>query len=199
MRKLSELVMILPGYPFRGKIDHDSDGDARAVQMKDVSETEGVEWDELVQTELKGRRKPDWLQSGDVLFLVRGNRFFAVHLDEVPFPAVISPHFLQLKVKRNTKLLPAFLAWQINQGPAQRYLESSAEGTVQRSIRKGVLEDLPLVVPDLNLQQLILNYAQAARSEADIYMELIANRERELQAMASKILNPDSVDTSTRS
>jgi len=193
---LSELVKVLPGYPFRGKIDHDPAGDARAVQMKDVSEAGEVAWDELVQTELKGRRKPDWLRSGDVLFLVRGNKFFAVYLDEVPFPAVISPHFLLLKVRQNTKLLPAFLAWQINQGPAQRYLESSAEGTLQRSIRRGVLEDLPLVVPDLNAQQLVVNYARAARSEADTYMELIANRERELQAMASKILNSD---TCTRS
>ncbi|MGE4338705.1 MAG: restriction endonuclease subunit S [Pigmentiphaga sp.] len=199
MRKLSELVKVLPGYPFRGKIDHDPVGDARAVQMKDVSDTGRVEWEELVRTELKGRRKPDWLQPGDVLFLVRGNKNFAVHLDEVPFPAVISPHFLLLKVKRNAKLLPAFLAWQINQAPAQRYLDASAEGTVQRSIRKGVLEDLPLVVPDLETQHVVVSYAQAARSEAEAYMELIANRERELRVVASKILNPDSVDTSTRS
>lgn len=196
MRKLTELVKVIPGYPFRGKIDRDPDGDARAVQMKDVSDIGRVEWDELVQTDLKGRRKPDWLQPGDILFLVRGNKNFAVHLDEVPFPAVISPHFFLLKVKRNAKLLSAFLAWQINQAPAQRYLNASAEGSVQRSIRKGVLEDLPLVVPDLDTQQLVVNYVQSAQSEADAYMELIANRERELRAVASMILNPD---TSRRS
>lgn len=199
MCKLSDLVEVIPGYPFRGKIDHDPNGDARAVQMRDVSEDGRIEWGKLVQTDLKGRRNPDWLQPGDVLFLVRGNKYFAVHLDEVPFPAVISPHFLLLKVKRNAKLLPAFLAWQINQAPAQRYLDASAEGTVQRSIRKGVLEDLPLVVPDIETQHVAVNYAQAARSEAEAYMELIANRERELKAVASMILNPDSVDTSTRS
>lgn len=199
MRKLSELVKVLPGYPFRGKIDHDPSGDARVIQMRDVSDTGRVEWDELVRTELKGRRKPDWLEPGDVLFLVRGNHNFAVHLDEAPFPSVISPHFLLLKVKENAKLHPAFLAWQINQAPAQRYLDASAEGTVQRSIRKGVLEDLPLVVPDLDTQQLVVNYAQAAQSEADAYKELIANRERELKVVASKILDPDNKITSTRS
>lgn len=199
MRKLSDLTKTLPGYPFRGKIDHVSSGDTRVIQMKDVSDTGRVDWDELVRTELKGRRKPDFLEPGDILFLVRGNHNFAVHLDEAPFPTVISPHFLLLKVKRNAELLPAFLAWQINQAPAQRYLDASAEGTVQRSIRKGVLEDLPLVVPDLETQRLVVNYAQAARSEAEAYMELIANRERELKVVASKILNPDSVDTSTRS
>jgi hypothetical protein len=54
-------------------------------------------------------------------------------------------------------------------------------------------------IPDLDTQQLVVNYAQAARSEAEAYMELVANRERELRAVASMILNPDSVDTSRRS
>ncbi len=196
MRKLSDLVNVLPGYPFRGKIDHDPDGKARVILMKDVSEAGTVEWGELIRTELKGRRKPDWLEPGDVIFLVRGNKNFAVHLDEIPFSTVISPHFLLLRAKKNSKLLPAFLAWQINQAHSQRYLDASAEGTLQRSIRKGVLEDLPLVVPDLEKQQVIMNYAQAARLEAEVYMELIANRERELRIVASKILN---TDTSTRS
>lgn len=196
MRKLSELVKVLPGHPFRGKIDHDPDGQTRVVLMKDVSENGNVDWGELIRTDLKGRRKPDWLEVSDVIFLIRGNKNFAIHLDEIPFLTVISPHFLLLKVKKNAKLLPAFLAWQINQAPAQRYLDASAEGTLQRSIRKGVLEDLPLVVPDLDTQRLVVKYAKAARSEAKIYMELIANRERELKLMATKILNPD---TSTRS
>lgn len=195
MQKLSELVKITPGYPFRGKIPEKGEGDAYAVQMKDVAEGSVKSWDDLVRTELGGRRKPDWLEVEDVLFLVRGNKNYAVHLDEVPLPSVISPHFLLLRVRSDAELVPAFLSWQINQAPAQRYFDASAEGSVQRSIRKAVLEALPLVVPDLETQHRVVSLAQAARSEAEIYMELIANRERELKAVASKILNPD---TSTR-
>lgn len=195
MQILSEFVKITPGYPFRGKIPEKPEGDAYAVQMKDVSEGGIKFWRDLVRTELSGRRKPDWLKAEDVLFLVRGNKNYAMHLDEVPLPSVISPHFFLLRVKQGAGLIPAFLAWQINQAPAQRYLDASAEGSVQRSIRKGVLEALPLVVPDLENQRTIVSLVRSARSEAETYMELIANRERELKAVASKILNPD---TSTR-
>lgn len=190
MQKLSNLVDVIPGYPFRGKIAESPDGDARAVQMKDVNEDGVKSWDKLIQTDLKGRRNPDWLEPEDVLFLVRGNKNYAVHLNEVPFPSVISPHFLLLRVKTNSGLIPAFLAWQINQAPAQRYFDASAEGTVQKSIRKAILEELPLVVPDHKIQQAIINLALAAQSEAVIYMELIASRNKELAAIASNLLAP---------
>ncbi|WP_273191536.1 restriction endonuclease subunit S [Oleidesulfovibrio alaskensis] len=77
----------------------------------------------------------------------------------------------------------------MNQLPAQRYFEASAEGSVQRSIRKAVLADLPLVVPPKSTQQAIVRLAAAARQEAATYRKLIANREQELRAVASTILN----------
>lgn len=145
--KLSDVVNILPAHPFRGSIEEVADGTARAVQMKDIEDDGAVAWHSLVRTELSGRREPNWLQPQDILFLVRGSRNIAVLLDSVPFPAVISPHFLLLRVAPGAGVLPAFVAWQMNQLPAQRYFEASAEGSVQRSIRKAVLADLPLVIP----------------------------------------------------
>ena len=191
MNKLSEYVEIIPGYPFREKIVENPDGDARVLQMKDADPAGGVAWDCLLKTDLKGRRKPDWLQVNDIVFLLRGNRNFAVILKNVPEPTVISQHFFLLRVGTQVPLVPDFLAWQINQEPAQRYLEMSAEGTVQRSIRRGVLEDMPFVLPPIEEQGLVVRLAQAAKSEADNYRQLIANRERMLRAVATKILGQD--------
>jgi len=191
MYPLSQLVDIFSGYPFRGKIPHITDGDARVIQMKDVDEPDKIYWDDLVNTKLTGRRQPDWLQAGDVIFLLRGNRFFAVHIDNVPFPAVISPHFFLLRVRDQSNILPKFLAWQINQNPAQRYLNGSAEGSVQASVRKAVLELLPLVVPSIEKQKLAVNMAEAAQAEAETYRRLITNREQLLKSVASKILSPN--------
>ncbi|WP_223295078.1 restriction endonuclease subunit S [Nitratidesulfovibrio vulgaris] len=77
----------------------------------------------------------------------------------------------------------------MNQLPAQRYFEASAEGSVQRSIRKAVLADLPLVIPPKSTQHAVVRLAAAARQEAETYRKLIANREQELRAVASTILN----------
>jgi hypothetical protein len=112
---IGNLATLQSGYPFRGSIEESADGDALAVQMKDVDPDHGVNWSGVTRTSLTGRKQPEWLKAGDVLFVSKGARFYAVCIDEPPTPAVCSPHFFHLQVAPRVPLLPAFLAWQINQ------------------------------------------------------------------------------------
>jgi len=163
------------------------DGNACALQMRDISLDEGVAWNGLVQTQIDGRRTPEWLQPGDVVFVARGTRNFAVSLQDVPRPAVCSQYFFLLRVKPTSGMLPDFLAWQINGAPAQRYLASNAEGSDQLSIRRGVLESLPIVVPPIAKQGLIVALAHQATQEKKILEGLIHNRQRQLDALAHEL------------
>jgi len=186
---LKNVVDIHPGYPFRGAIKDFPDGNVRVVQMRDVDKQAQVDWATTLRTELPGKRKPVWLLAGDVIFLLRGSHNIAIHLREVPAWAVISPHFFLLRIKEEGGLLPAFLAWQMNQRPAQRYFNASAEGTFQRSIRRAVLEDLRVNVPPLDVQERVLDMAETATKEIAVLKKLIANREDMMDAIASNILN----------
>ena len=186
--KLEEAAVIKPGYPFRGKMVEIPNGDALVVQMKDVKPDLPVNWTSLIQSELKGWKKPDWLQTGDILVLARGNHNFAICMDKVPVKAVCSPHFFMIQIKSKTKLIPEFLAWQINQAPAQRHLELTATGTLQRNLRRLDLETLPVTVPPLDIQRNIVKMAQVALREKQVLQDLIINRDRQMMAIASKIL-----------
>ena len=73
----------------------------------------------------------------------RGTRFHAGCVGALPGPAVCGPHLFHLRVRPGRELLPAFLAWQINQAPFQRALRRAAEGSSQLSVRRPVLESLP--------------------------------------------------------
>lgn len=172
------------GHPFRGAVEESADGDVLAVQMKDVDPDQGVNWSGVIRTSLAGRKRPDWLKAGDVLFVSKGARFYAVCIDEPPSAAVCSPHFFLLQVLPRAALLPAFLAWQINQPPFQRQLQQAAEGSSQLSIRRPVLESLTLSVPSLADQQRIVALADLARQERHTLHQLIHNREQQLQALA---------------
>ena len=189
---LADIAHISPGHPFRGAIEDAPDGIARVLLMRSLDETGAIDWEETVRTTPQGRREPDWLQDGDVVFLARGNRTIAA-LVEAPPPehAIISPHYFLLRPSQDAPMLPAFLAWQINQAPAQAYLNASAEGTAQRNIRRAVLEALPLVVPPLHVQAQVANFVRAARRETATLKQLIANREQQLKAVANDILNTD--------
>lgn len=185
--ELTAVVRVRAGYPFRGSVEEVEDGDALAVQMKDVDVEAGVNWPGAIRTSLAGRKEPDWLQAGDVLFVSKGARFYAVCIDDPPDRAVCSPHFFHLQVAAGQQLLPAFLAWQINQPPFQRQVLQAAEGSSQLSIRRPVLESLTLSMPSLAVQQRIVEIDELARQERRALHRMIQNRELQLQALAEEL------------
>jgi hypothetical protein len=181
------LAALQGGYPFRGSIEESADGGILAVQMKDVDPGHGVNWSGVTRTTLAGRKQPDWLKAGDVLFVSKGARFYAVCIDEPPSAAVCSPHFFLLRVMPGVALLPAFLAWQMNQPPFQRQLQQAAEGSGQLSIRRPVLESLTLCVPSLADQQRIVALAALARSERQAFHQLMHNRAQQFRLLAEDL------------
>jgi hypothetical protein len=185
--ELAAAVRIRAGYPFRGSVEEVSNGEALAVQMKDVDIDAGVKWRDVIRTSLAGRKAPDWLKAGDVLFVSKGARFYAVCIDDPPGRAVCSPHFFHLEVASDRQLLPAFLAWQINQPPFQRQILQAAEGSSQLSIRRPVLESLTLSVPSLAVQRSIVELDGLARLERQTLYRLIQNREIQIQAIAEDL------------
>ena len=175
------------GYPFRGAIEPVEGGTVAVVQIKDVSPSQAVTWDAVVRTELTGRRAPEWLASGDILLVARGNRYYAVALDTVPDRAICGPHLYHLRLKGGAEILPQFIAWQINQPPIQRLLSQAAEGSNQLSIRRAELEALPISVPALAVQEHIVRLAEVAERERALLNQLVRNRERQMSALASAL------------
>lgn len=187
--KLQDAAEVRPGYPFRGAIVELRDGDAAVVHLRDADPDTGVNWAALSKTELTGRKKPDWLQCGDILFAARGNRNFAVDVGEPMCDAVCSPHFFLVRTKQSVPLLPSFLAWLMNQAEAKRYFAASAEGTLITSIRRQVLEELPVAIPSLDAQHRIVDLHKAAVKERQLLNQLIENRQQQLQAISRDIFS----------
>jgi hypothetical protein len=186
--KLLRFAEVRAGHPFRGSVPETVDGPALAIQMRDISVAAGVDWSTVLRTRPQGRKQPDWLQPDDILFVAKGARNFAVCLNEVPAPALCSQYFFLIRVHDSRQLLPAFLAWQINQVPAQRYLGKNAEGTDQLSIRRGVLEALPIAVPAMAQQHALIRLDQAVRQERRHLESLIRNRQQQIQVLSMRLL-----------
>ena len=181
--RLTDYADVQAGHPFRGSVPGDPDGNAHVLQMRDVSPEGVADWNALTRTLLGNTKNVVWLKSGDIVFVARGQRNYAVYLQETPVPAVCSQYFFLLRV-RSPALLPEFLAWQINRAPAQRYLNKNAEGSDQLSIRRGVLESLPIAVPPLEQQHRIIALARDAISERQVLKTMMLNREQQLDVLA---------------
>ena len=185
---LGALADVRQGYPFRGAIPEAIGGSVRVIQMKDLTRAGLRDCDALVTTEVEGRKEPEWLRDQDLLFVARGTSNYAVLLETPPARTVCSPHLYVIRVKQPDQLLSAFLVWQLNQLPAQRYLRQSAEGSHQLSIRRSILEQIEVRIPPIEQQHNIVELERTANAERKTLQALINNRDAELAAVAEHLL-----------
>ncbi len=187
-KSLSDLAAISAGHPIRDAVRDVPGGEVAVVQIKNVDAKTGVDWSGVARTHLTGRREPDWLKPGDVIFAARGQRNVAVCIDKPPGKSVCSPHFFLIRVRDSKTVLPEFVAWQMNVPKAQQYFAESATGSYIKSIRRQALEDLPVLIPSLEKQHLLVRLAKAAQREKQILEQLIENRRQELELVAGELL-----------
>ena len=186
---LSDFVEITVGYPFRGKIPEQHGTGIYAVQMKDVISANQIGWATCTETELTGKKKPVWLKVGDVLVVSRGSKNYAalVGSDAERIKAVASPHFFVLS-NFSEKVSPQFIQWFINQSPSQNYFQREAEGTLTKSIRRSVLENLPIAVPSIEKQEQIVQLYMTMWQEQVLLKQLTFNSEKLMNTIAKDLL-----------
>jgi len=190
---LKEIVDISVGYPFRGKILEQSGSGTHVIQMKDIAlENSLIDWGRVTETELTGKKKPYFLKVGDVLVAARGNHNYAVTIGAMAehFNAVASPHFYVLSDFYG-KLQPEYLKWFINSGPSQRYFKKEAEGSVAKSIRRPVLENLPIPVPSMEKQEVVVSMIVAMLDE-EMKLRLLSHNNKLMMNLIAKDLIKES-------
>jgi hypothetical protein len=175
--KLNTIVFLMAGHPLRGSINNTPGGEVAVVQMKDVDPETGIQADQFYRVNLTGRKKPDYLRPGDILFVGRGYRIFAVLVEKELKQTVASPHFFMLRVKPETPVRPDYLVWYINQSRAQKYFSRHIAGSALPHINRQTLEDLPVILPPLDIQERIVN-AHRCRLKEKALLEMLIEKKK---------------------
>lgn len=187
--RLQDAAVISAGYPLRGSIESLDAGNVPFIQLKNADPDLGIDWGGVAQIDLPEGRAPRWLTKQDVIFASRGTRHYACPLTDLPERAVCAPHFFVLSIRSTGTLLPEFLAWQINQKPAQDYFQRTKVGAQSvLSIRRPELEALPIVVPPIDEQRIIILFWRSAQKERAALSRLIMNRQLQCEALARGLL-----------
>ena len=185
---LQHIAKIKAGHPFRGSIQESRGGNGHVIQLRDVDGDAQINWQALVRAEISGRKQPDWLKRGNIIFSARGSRNLASVVPDIDIPVVCSPHFFIIDLKDREDVLPEFITWQLNQTQLQKYFQQSAEGSVHVSIRKAVLEQAQIVIPHIEKQKIIVELASRVLKEKKSLEKLIELRRLEMDAVAKDIL-----------
>jgi len=185
---LKTLAILMAGHPLRGSIEHTPGGEVAVVQMKDVDPEGGISKDRFYRVNLTGRKKPDYLRQGDILFVGRGYRIFAVLVDKDLKQTVASPHFFILRIKPEKPIRPDYLVWYINHTRAQRYFSKHVAGSALPHINRQTLEDLPVILPPLQVQEQIVNAHRCRLKEKALLETLIEKKKLFLDELLDKTL-----------
>ena len=198
--ELRDIAEVSLGYQHREKVSHVEHGSHRLIQGKDIVRTETLSssidqpagWqivsDNLDRVTPKGDAGRYSLRPGDVLFVSRGTTNIAVPLNEQtvrPFPdrwddLIPAYTFYILRPDLN-RVLPEYLAWFINQPPAQAYLTQQSRGTLVKLMPKSLFEELEVPIPPLATQRQVMEIENLRAHEEGLLKRLIAARQRLVQ------------------
>ena len=187
--KLRNLAILRTGYSFRGRIESAEEGDFLAVQLKNIDMDEGLKHEELTRTTLPGRAPSMLLENGDIAFVARGNRNYAVCAKDISSPTVLSQHFIHMRIQGTKQIFPEYLTWYLNTAySAKRHLRKAAQGTALPTITRAMLENMPIELPDLKTQQKIVAIHETHLLEKQLLQKLIENNSVASRAMTNQLL-----------
>ena len=176
---LTDACKIQTGFTARGRLDSAEHGNVLALQLRDVVPDGSIDFNNLTRIDLKPVPEKYLVRCGDVVFRSRGDRTTAAVIDTpLPLPALAVLPLMILRPDPQV-LSGAYLAWVINQEPAQRHFEESAQGTSLRMVSRSSLENLDIAIPSIETQQRILQLDALARQERDL-AQLLTHLRHEL-------------------
>jgi restriction endonuclease S subunit len=188
IKLLDDIATINAGHPLRGSIENVSDGEVAVIQLKDVDLEHGVSTNDIHHINLTGWKKPDYLQQGDIMFVSRGSKTFGVLVNTDLKDTVASPHFFIIRVRNTQTLQPDYLAWFINHIRAQQYFSKHSSGTSLKHVTRQTLENLPVIIPSLQQQELIVKLHHCQLKEKNLLLSIIEKKSQFLDKLLDSSL-----------
>lgn len=190
VKMLRNVADVQLGHPFRGSISDVPNAEFCVVRAKDINEYFQIDDTDLVRANITGRKKPEILEYGDILFLAKGRRNVACFVNESTERYVCGPEFFLVRVKPEyiDQLMPDYLSWQLNQIPAQKHFKQGSTGSNQVSINKQELECIKLVIPPIKKQILVVNMWNTYLREQQVLDQMSQNRRRQVLEINKQFL-----------
>jgi restriction endonuclease S subunit len=185
-KRIKDIANLGVGYQFRGKVEPDPAGNVRVIQIKDIDADHqiGVGALESVNVDRPG---PYLTHQGDVLFLGRGHRLYAVVVPEIDGNIVATGYFFILRAKANL-VLPEYLAWSMNQADFQESLRPYLRGTHMPMVSRADVGGLKIPLPPLDVQRQILKLNDLVNEERRLSAAIHNKRTLLVQFLSRKLM-----------
>ena len=158
----------------------------RVIQIKDVDANLRIDISNLVRVDID-RPEPYSAQQGDVLFLSRGHRLFAVVVPEVGPNTIATGYFLILRPSGDV-VLSSYLAWSMNQPEFQERLRPFSRGSHMPMVSKTDVENMLISIPSLDIQRQIVSLNDLLNQERRLSALLEEKRTALIDAVSRQLV-----------
>ena len=117
------------------------------------------------------------LRKGDLLFAGKGTTYLCKVFD-LNIPAVPSTTLYSIRLRSNL-VSPEYLCWYLNHPSVIATIKTSQAGSGTPLIHKPTLENLEIIVPDQETQQMIVELSSLQKREKEI-LEAIAKKRMQI-------------------
>lgn len=166
----------------------DPEGSHWLIQAKDFDKQRQIRWSNLARFSPIGGTSRYELKLDDVLFLARGQDNFACHIDRDLKATVVANTFYILRPNQEMVLSP-FLAWWLNQTPAQDYIKLRRSGGSLPFISISALLQLEISIPTFEIQNKILELEKLRKQEANLTASLFEKKSVLIEAVSLNAIN----------
>jgi len=164
---LGDISEIQVGYQSREGIHAHPDGSHFLLQARDFNNVHQVDWSNLTRFTPAGSTTKSEIQPGDVLFLAKGQENFACPINCVTNHVLAANSLYILRPDRAT-ILPEYLAWWLNQKPAQEYIQLNRSGSSLPFLSVSALSRLEVPIPPIEVQRKIGELELLRKKEANL-------------------------------
>jgi len=187
-KKIKDIAEIQIGYQFRSRLEPIPSGNYSVIQIKDFDEFQNLRTSDIYKVNLESDAERYIINKGDILFLARGQRNYAIPIKDELKSTIAASYFFILRLI-NKDVLPEYVAWYIKQSPAQEYLHNIARrGTHMPVVPKSSFENMLIDVPPLEVQAKIIKLAALLEKECHLQNKLQEKRNLLVNAMCLKAI-----------
>ncbi|MDR0609250.1 MAG: restriction endonuclease subunit S [Planctomycetaceae bacterium] len=152
--KIADIVDFLPSFSFRARLPACENGAVKIIQMKNIKQNGEIDWNRVVRVPSESHYEKYFLQTGDVLFLGRGERNVASVIGN-DFPMVMTASYFTAMRLVDKHVLPEYLVFFLNHSKVQMKLYRKVSGTTVSMIPANELAQLSINIPPLKIQHQI--------------------------------------------
>jgi restriction endonuclease S subunit len=161
------------------------------IQLRDIVKNERgsyLDLSKIARVNVVSSTPIDFLKRADILIAIKGVEKKAFLLKEVPYKALATNHFLILRSPNKQEIMPEFIEYILNSKKTQKWLYIKSGGSNNNTLNKQILSELPF--PDISIedQRKIITLNDESKEEKKLLLDLIENREQQVQAFATKII-----------